>query len=110
MRQDEGVQGCAGLCRVGFFIPTQIQIALCGACAVVCRVCRVVVRAGAYVHTFYDRCIDGRKFSDARRYKAYTPCTPYTVIFSLLIYIDFICVGFVQGRGDVVQGCFLGGF
>lgn len=95
----QGVQGCAGLC-----FSTQHALSPRISGAVGFRVaCAGLSCAQAYVHAFFLRAAhpDGKKHH-ASTEKAYTPCTPYTKQHKYMIYIGFICVGFVLCCGSSV--------
>lgn len=101
-----GVQGCAGLC-----FSTQHALSPHIPGAVGLRVgCVGLSCAQAYTHAFSLKSVCANEKKDhARPEKAYTPCTPYTKKHKELIYIGFICVGFVLGcvfsvLGSVFRG------
>lgn len=105
-RSVQGVQGCVGLCFSTQHTPSQrIQGAVglrAGCAGLSC--------AQAYAHPFFSKTVQP---DDKKDYvspeKAYTPCTPYTKQFKWMIYIGFICVGFVLGCWFSVLGLVFGG-
>lgn len=101
LRGVQGVQGCAGLC---FSTQHKLNQRISG--AVELRVgCAGLSCAQAYVHAFSLKSVHiNEKKVHARAEKACTPYTPYTELHKELIYIGFICVGFVQGWVFFVLG------
>lgn len=106
LRSVHGVQGCAGLC-----FSTQHALSQRIPGAVGLRVgCVGLSCVQAYAHAFFLKSVYVNEKKDhARSEKAYTPCTPYTKKHKELIYIGFICVGFVLGcvfsvLGSVFRG------
>lgn len=97
----QGVQGCAGLC-----FSTQHTRSQRIQGAVGLRVgCAGLSSARAYAHAFFLKSVRVIEKKDhASPEKAYTPCTPYTKLHKKLIYMGFICVGFVLGCGFSVLG------
>ena len=102
----QGVQGCAGLCFSAQHTPTPRIMGAVGR-----RVgCAGLSGAQAYAHAlFFEVGVREQKKNYASHQKAYTPCTPYTQQHKSLIYIGFICVGFVLGWMFSVLGSFFGG-
>jgi len=105
-RSVQGVQGCAGLC-----FSTRHTLNQRIPCAVgFCAGCAGLSGAQAYAHSFFFEVGAREQKKDyASTQKGYTPCTPYTKQCKRLIYIGFICVGFVLGwvfsvLGSVFRG------
>jgi hypothetical protein len=105
-RSVQGVQGCAGLC-----FSTQHTASPRITCAVgVCVGCAGLSCAQAYGHAIFFKSVHAHEKKDhANPEKAYTPYTPCTKQYKELIYIGFICVGFVLGclfsvLGSVFRG------
>lgn len=102
----QGVQGCARLC---FLTQHTLRQRIPG--AVELRVgCAGLSCARAYAHAFFLKSVHVNEKKDhARSEKACTPYTPCTKQHKELIYIGFICVGFVSGWAFFVLGSVVGG-
>lgn len=97
----QGVQGCAGLCFSTQHTPSPRISGAVGFCVG----CAGFSCAQAYEHAFFLKSIHvSEKKDHASPENAYTPCTPYTKHYKELIYIGFICVGFVLGCWFSVSG------
>ena len=102
----QGVQGCAGLCFSAQHTLNPRTQPVLGR-----RVgCAGLSCAQTYEHAVYLQSAHvNEKKGHATPEKACTPYTPYTNQLKRLIYIVFICVGFVLGVVFFVLGSFFRG-
>ncbi|CAI8707669.1 LHFPL tetraspan subfamily member 5b [Pseudomonas sp. IT-196MI5] len=100
------VLGVLSVCRVSFGNPTQARASKFKGYREMCWVCWVYARAHACACIFLSlSCPYGnRKHLHARTEKPNKPNTLDTSYLKLLIYKDFICVGFVSGWVFFVSG------
>jgi hypothetical protein len=108
MSTHEGVLGVPGVCWVGLGNSTQRLSAEFAALRAVCQVCWVHTRAGVCAR-FISLSSTIKYFLHAKPEKPNTPNTLNAYLFNVLIYIGFICVGFVLGCLFCVLGFDFGG-
>lgn len=108
MSTHKGVLGVSGVCWVALGNSTQRLSAEFAALRAVCRVCWVYTRAGVCAR-FISLSSTIKDFLHAKPEKPNTPNTLNSYLFNVLIYIGFICVGFVLGSLLSVLGLILWG-
>lgn len=103
MTTTKSVLGVSGMCWVDFRYPTQIGALFFGDLPALRRVCWVSLRVRACV-TLDVRFLMADYFLHARTEIPNKPSTLNTTGLKLLIYMVFVCVGFVLSSVFFVSG------